>query len=319
MNNMFQKTWHVFIMTCDCIVFYIYWFYRDMKYGMLNRGKEDLLNRLLVAGHIIEKGITMPNRKYGFGKDVIQLVVSFCYRCIKQYGVDYDELQYAIDDLREYKKIHEDNGVDLPEYIVKDIDALLIHQQSSIETCREYTKEEFFKPCIDFKNLACNRHTSRYYNGEAVPNDTIIKAVDLAKTAPSACNRQSVGIKVVSGEKKDQVVALQNGNRGFGEKIGQMIIITAEQIAWDYNFRTSAYLDGGIFVMNLLYALHYYGVCACTLNAHLSICKQKKLRKIANIKDSEIIVAFIAIGMPTDKMMIAKSTRKQTKNILEFV
>lgn len=95
--------------------------------------------------------------------------------------------------------------------------------------------------------------------------------------------------------------------------------MTTNQIAWDYKFRTSGYVDGGIFTMQLLNSLHYYGVCACTLNAHLTISQQKEVRKLANMQDSEMFVVFIAIGMPTDKMMIAKSRRLSTDNIVEFV
>lgn len=123
----------------------------------------------------------------------------------------------------------------------------------------------------------------------------------------------------VSDEKKDEVIGLQNGNRGFGEDIGQMLVVTSNQIDWDADFRTSAYLDGGIFTMNLLYALHYYHICACTLNAHLSIKKQKKLREITGMKPAEIPVCFIGIGMPTEKMRIAKSRRLSIEQVLHFV
>ena len=71
--------------------------------------------------------------------------------------------------------------------------------------------------------------------------------------------------------------------------------------------------------MNLLYALHYYHICACTLNAHLSIKKQKQLRKIVGMKPAEIPICFIGIGMPTEKMRIAKSRRLSLGQVLDFV
>lgn len=94
------------------------WFVRDVKYGMLTHNRDDLENRLLVGGHIIEKGITMPNRRYGFGLGVVQLVESMCNKYIDKYGTDNEQLQFAIDDLREYLQIHKTSGHDLPKEVV---------------------------------------------------------------------------------------------------------------------------------------------------------------------------------------------------------
>lgn len=319
MNNLLSKIWNIIIRCSNFFNTYTYWALRDIRYGMICRDKDDLLNRLLVAGHIIEKGITMPERRLGFGQGVIRLVISFCDRCIQKYGIDFDQLQLALDDLDEYLKVHKKQNVSLPQDIENNIERLVKYKKNQGIECKEYSKEEFFRKTDNFLDFAESRHTSRWYNGETVPNDLLKKAVRLAMTAPSACNRQSVRVKIVGGVNKDKLVELQNGNRGFGNTIGQMIVITSNQKAWDYNFRTSAYLDGGIFVMNLLYALHYYKICACTLNAHLTIKKQKKVRQIVNADKSELIIAFIAVGMPTDKMMIAKSTRLSIDNILSFV
>lgn len=304
-----------FLMIINALISHIYWYYRDVRYSILNRGKEDLLNRLLVAGHVVEKGITMPNRRYGFGKDVIRLLIMFCNKCIKQYGTEYNQLQLALDDLYEYRRIHIENNYELPSDILFGIENLMCYKITENISCKEYTIKEFFSECNDFKDFAYSRHTSRYFSG-GVDKDIIFKAVELAKTAPSACNRQSIRVKVVSGNKKEELLNLQNGNRGFGDTIGQILLITSNQADWDYNFRTSAYLDGGIFTMNLLYALHYYKVCACTLNAHFSIKKQKKLRQITGLEKSEIPICLIAIGMPQANMMIAKSSRLDTENII---
>lgn len=317
-----NKTINVLKTFFDTFYNHCVWFMRDVKYGMLTRNRDDLENRLLVGGHIIEKGITMPNRRYGFGLGVVQLVESMCNKYIDKYGTDNEQLQFAIDDLREYLQIHRTGGHDLPREVVAGLEHTINRGGKNgvgKVDCEELTEQEFFKPTCDFKEFAQSRHTCRWYTGESVDKALIEKAVDLARTSPSACNRQSIKVYAVSGDKKLQVVGLQNGNRGFGEGIGQMLIVTSNQTDWDANFRTSAYLDGGIFTMNLLYALHYYHVCACTLNAHLSIKKQKQLRKIVGMKPAEIPICFIGIGMPTEKMRIAKSRRLSLGQVLDFV
>lgn len=316
-----KKIVNAISMLFNTIYSHAVWFVRDLKYGMFCRNKADLENRLLVGGHIIEKGITMPNRRYGFGIGVVRMMLSLCHRFIDRYGTDNEQLQFAIDDLREYLDIHRTAGYELPTDIVKDIIEIqkLGGQNCKSADCLDLEESDFFKETRDFKEFAYSRHTSRWFNGEPVENDLIAKAVDLARTAPSACNRQSIKVYVVSGEKKEKVIGLQNGNRGFGDNIGQMLIISSNQIDWDEEFRTSAYLDGGIFTMNLLYALHYFKICACTLNAHLNIGKQAKLRKIVGMDKAEIPVCFIAIGKPMKRMRIAKSRRLSLSKVLKFV
>lgn len=316
-----KKIVNAISMLFNTIYSHAIWFVRDLKYGMFCRNKVDLENRLLVGGHIIEKGITMPNRRYGFGLGVVRMMLSLCNKYIDRYGTDSEQLLYAVDDLREYLDIHQTAKYELPADIVKNIVEIqkLGGQDFKPVNCLDVKKSDFFKETSDFKDFAYSRHTSRWFNGEPVENDLITKAIDLARTAPSACNRQSIKVYVVAGEKKEQVIGLQNGNRGFGDNIGQMLIITSNQIDWDEEFRTSAYLDGGIFTMNLLYALHYFKICACTLNAHLNIRKQAKLRKIVGMDKAEIPVCFIAIGKPKERMRIAKSRRLSLSNILKFV
>ena len=298
---------------------HVYWFIYDIRYSLLCRDKDDLLNRLLVAGHIIEKGISMPNRRYGFGYSTIRLVIDFANKCIDKYGVSNNQLQYAIDDLEEYYKIHKEANYKLPDDITKNIEALLKHKKVESVNCISISKTDFFCDYKDFKDFAHSRHTSRWFSGDIVSNEVILEAIELAQTAPSACNRQSIRVKVLSGEVKNAVVSLQNGNRGFGDNISHLILLTSNRNSWDENFRTSAYLDGGIFTMNLLYALHYYKICACTLNAHLSPNAINKLRKITGINKSEVPIVFIAIGTPTEEMVIAKSRRIATKDIVTFI
>ncbi len=111
---------------------------------------------------------------------------------------------------------------------------------------------------------------------------------------------------------------IQNGSRGFGKSANKILIVTSEQTAWDGYFTKAAYLDAGIFTMNLLYALHYYEIAACTLNMYLLRKDMKKIRLLTGIKESEIPCVMIAIGYPDDSFSIAKSHRLSTEQTLFF-
>ena len=87
---------------------------------------------------------------------------------------------------------------------------------------------------------------------------------------------------------------------------------------WNFQFRTSAFLDGGIFTQNLLYALHYHKIAACTMNAELSPKSIEKLRCLIGFKQTEIPIVFIAIGIPPATFKYAGSQRINLEKIYEF-
>jgi nitroreductase len=65
--------------------------------------------------------------------------------------------------------------------------------------------------------------------------------------------------------------------------------------------------------MNLLYAIHYQKIAACILNCSNNIEKDKSLRKLCNIKNSEFFIAMIAFGIPPENFKIAGSKRYDLK------
>lgn len=318
MNSPFRRIANSIMYLTDAISNECFWFLRSIKYSMFYRGEEYLSNRLLVIGHGLEKGITMPNRRYGFGYGVVRLLISLCNEFITKYGYESQHLQIALNDLHEYLYIHESADYGLPSDISEGIRGLMSYKKRTETFCREISKDQFFYH-TDFASFAYSRHTSRWYSDEDISKETIREVVALANTAPSACNRQSVRVKCICGRKVKDILELQNGNRGFGDKINKLLIVTFKQPSWEYNIQSGGYLDAGIYTMNLLYALHYYHLCACTLNAHLESSKIKRVQCLAELSPEEVPTVFIGIGRPAEKMMIAKSERLDCNTILSFV
>lgn len=299
----------------------LYWIKDDLLYSNDSRSKESQLASLMVTSHVLEKGITMPNRRLGFGYPRVREIIRQCNDCIDKYGSDYIEIQSTLDDLYEYLVIHEAGNFQLPEDINNSLKHLLKRTHFRIKSISSVVnKEEYFKSVKTFEEWAYQRHSIRNYAIENVDIELINKAIHLAQTAPSACNRQSVRVKVVSDKKKIKaVLELQNGNRGFGHLADKLLLITSEHGAWSYKTRTSAYLDAGIYTMNLLYALHYYKLCTCTLNCHLSINKMRKLRAILGISQSELPIVFISVGHAPEQFMVTKSQRLNLEHIITII
>jgi len=299
---------------------YAYWFWKDISYNNGFKNEKSDLAHLLVAGHVLEKGITMPERRMGFGYERVRSLIQSCLKAIGDYSNNHIEIQCTLKDLEQYLQIHQKANYQLPNDITTGIENLLQYKTIDTQPCYETTKEEYFKKTNDFFDFAHQRHSVRWYSEESIDKETLMKAIELAQTAPSACNRQSSRVYIVeTEEKKEKILQLQNGNRGFGYLADIILLITSDMKCWNYQHRTSAYLDAGLFTMNLLYALHYYHICACTLNAHLSVIKRSKLREVVGYSKSEIPIVFISIGNPSSHFSITGSQRINTNQIFSFI
>ena len=283
--------------------------------------KQTSLAGLLVTSHVLEKGITMPERRLGFGFERVRAIIRRCNSIIRQWGADYVEVQAALIDLKQYLDIHREANYELPDEIRKGIEKLVTKIAIEDENCFAITKEEYFKPTTDFFEFAYSRHSVRWFASTPVDDDKLLNAIKLAQTAPSACNRQATHVKIISSpEAKKLCCSLQNGNRGFGHKADKWLLVTTDLHDWSQSTALSmGYIDAGIFTMNLLYSLHHYGLVACTLNAHLDIDNYKKLQKGLNLRESEIPVVFIVVGNPTDSFMIPKSRRLHVEDIIQRI
>ena len=269
------------------------------------------LSTLLIKSHVLEKIITMPDRQLGRGQQRVMEVLQHTQEMVKMYGSESLPVQAAIADLKQYLDIHRKGGFKLPQDIEKGIESLIPLLTNNDDNCYSITSEEQFREAKDFADFAHLRHSVRQFSNKPVDKDLLLKAIELALSAPSACNRQATRVKIIINTEKRQEIArhIHNGSQGFGENIPVWLLITSEQGAWSYLDADQCFIDAGIFTMNLLYSLQYYGLAACSLNAKMDDKKQKQLRLLLGYPESEIPVLFVGVGLPEKEYMVAKSRR----------
>ena len=170
------------------------------------------------------------------------------------------------------------------------------------------------------KNFLLVARSLRHYSNDKVDIDRVIDAIRIAQNAPSACNRQATRVKIIqSKEAKEYVLSIQNGTRGFGHLADKILLVSTDMSNWAPVDRNSAFLDAGIFTMNLLYALHYKHIAACPLNADMGSKLVKEIHKRLNIPMSEIPVCFITIGNASKEFLVANSQRIDIENVYSIV
>ena len=288
-----------------------------------NRLKHDAI--IIRLYHGIEKAFSLPQPRLGFGKNGVLLLieeVSYYYSHYKYNSL----LRIALDSLVEYRDFHIDcseaeikeinKSIDkilhkIPEYNIKDI---------KIGGAKKIYKSDIYKNVknLNFKNFCECRYSIRDFAEGHISDEIIIKAIEISQKTPSACNRQAWKARVFRGDKKNMILGYQNGNRGFKESIDTVLLITGLTTSFSDGERNQVFIDGGLFSMSLIYALHSMGVGVCALNTAFKSPQEKQIRKAINLNIEEVPIMMLAIGQLKETFIVANSPRKSLSEILVF-
>ncbi|HQA75252.1 nitroreductase family protein [Flavobacterium sp.] len=273
---------------------------------------------IVLLYHVIEKGLTMPNMKLGFGKEKLIQLIDECNSYHLKYDISNTQFIHALGVIQEYKYVHSQNNFELEAGLDLKIDSLLNKTSTipQVEQISENKNNYFSQIYSSFDLFSQSRKSIRSFEG-TVEMAKIYEAIALAQNTPSTCNRQPVRVHVVENKEKiQQVLEIQKGNRGFGHLVDKAIVVTADlSIYQSAEERYTSYVDGGMHAMNLLYALHYHKIAACPLNWSKSPEEDLKLRATIKIPDSEVIILVIACGSVPEDFKIAASVRNNYKDI----
>ena len=285
--------------------------------GALHLDRRAAARAEIVMGyHVIEKGLTMPRRRLGFGKGAVVHLANLVTSFEARFGADDPQVVHAVGVLRTYRELHRDSPEAMPR-----LDAFLA-EHPSVPAAREprMKRADFFAAKdAPFPQFAASRHVCRHFAG-SVPRETVEAAVALALTAPSACNRQHVRVHVIDDKAvRDRLFEVQGGTRGFGADADKALVVTADlsSVRWGWE-RHDCYVNGGIFAMNLCYALHYHGVAHCILHWSVSPEADRAAHELAGIPANEAIVLVLACGMPPEEFDVAASPRLSSGEIMTW-
>lgn len=281
---------------------------------------DSLLKRIMLQYHVIEKGLTMPARRIGFGQETLYNLILSIKKYIQLFGNNNEQVSVAIGVVKEYMDLHKSVGFSLPQYLLEEA-MLLLNNEDYLDIHQiNINREDYFSQINSpFDKFSYSRHSLRNYVGE-VPMEDLLKAIDLAQNAPSACNRQASRIRIIKDKSLiEKVFEVQRGNRGFGHLADKLLLVTTDMRFWDILTCFGGYVDGGIYTMNLLYALHFYKIGSCPLNACFNPEEESKIRKMLKIPNYENLVVFIAVGKVPDSFMLANSQRYKSATITSIL
>lgn len=285
--------------------------------------KQKLQYALLKENHVIEKGMSLRSPKKGFGKERVLKLLNDLIEYYHLYKDD-DFIKYPLATIKTYIRYSKGNKVAVDE-IENKFDRLrklsnLVESDFKIDAgVKEVTKDEILqKSKIDFENLVKTRHSIRYLSPEPPEIDLINAALAIAQRTPSACNRQAWFTYIFNPQQTFEVLSWQGGARGFEKDIPMAILVTANLNAFLSHEPHQAYVDGGMYAMSLIYALHAQGLGTVPLSTAFKVDKIKKLHKKFGIPQNEVPIVIVGVGQLLNKFNVAISIRKPIEETTNY-
>lgn len=280
-------------------------------------------SRIILQYHSLEKGFLHENFRFRFGESrIIELLKLLKYNDVVENHRN-SQIAAAYLAMCKYYEKHQENGIDISDYYQK-YDYEFFKKLSTLKKkiVKSHTCFDFFNESdSNFFIFSKSRMSTRSFTGEKVPFEMIDKVIEIAKTAPSVCNRQPTKVYYVENkEKVDKIFEIQQGLKGYSKEITQLLVLVSDRnYFYSVGERNQLYIDGGIFLMNLLYALHYYKIGACPAHWGFNNKQDKKIQKELNLNDSEKVICLIPIGIPKDEFKTTLSLRRDNEEILKLI
>ena len=308
-------------------------YFKDFKlfYIHSNAFKIDSLEKIeatiILDYHSIEKGLLFKNMKPGFAEYRIKNLHQNLSKDVVNSNINLSQINVAFQIMCEYYELHQKINFDISDYFTLEQyefykDSLKQSYSNIFKGAIEYQKEDFYQYNLqNFEIFSPSRKSIRNFTGEIIDISIIKKAVKLSLNAPSVCIRQSSKVYLLDKKQLiDEVLAIQGGMSGFTKNIHQLLILTTNRnYFYSIGERNQMFIDGGLFLMNLLYSLHYYKIANCPANWGKTIKEEKMLQQYIKIPESEKIICMIPIGVAEDSFRVPLSRRREVNEIFEII
>lgn len=272
--------------------------------------------------HRIEKGLAMQPRRASFGAEYIAETMEFYLHAVSSANdgaLSSEELTWAHDVLAEYFDVVDESNRAVKE--AKERFALL----PVVESCgyKPYRASERPALAVSYDNLvslAQRRRSVRWFDSRPVERELIDKALDVARMAPTACNRLPYEFLVFdSPEDVATVGAVPAGASGYYHQIPTLIVVKGDLSAYfSARDRHAIYVDASLAAMSFLFAAETLGLGASVINWPDFEPLEAKLQRVLGLKPYERIVMLMAVGYADADGVIPFSQKKHLDVLRRF-
>jgi nitroreductase len=285
--------------------------------------QEKIQGKISFYYHAIEKGLINNPLRYKFGVEKLQRLLKYLKLWEERgYSSTHSQFRSPFGVIRAYIDLHEKNGISLDDVFSAADFAFISKYESREGGVHHFTSENYFTNAeAPFDSFSNSRHSVRHFTNGIVPRETIRHVVSLARNAPSVCNRQGFRVRQVIGKEKiDAALAIQAGLNATASTVHNLFIITVDRSAFVASSEWyQTFIDGGIFLQNVLYALHFHKLGAVPLNWSKHYFEDKKMQKLLGLNPAEKIICLIAFGYLIPEFKVPYSSRRNVDEILKEI
>lgn len=279
------------------------------------------LAQLIRACHGLEKAFSLPSVKEKFGCKNAGVLIDEIGSFVNNHGFD-EYVFVAMSVLKEYFHHHEN----MDSNSLKELRCRYEKLKKKVlvaDSQREGLGGMILLPNQDvfdeaaFTKFFESRYSVRNFQEKAVNLDIVQEVIKTSLKTPSACNRQSWSVHLYQGKKKaSEILSYQYGNRGFGEHVQNVMLVTGHLSSFSSKERNQVYIDGGLVCMSIMLAMHSHNLSTCPLNTAYHWYEESRLRKGISLDDDEVPIMMIAFGYAAKDTKCAISHRRSVEEVL---
>lgn len=272
-----------------------------------------LENYIRISVHGIEKGFSYRTPKPAFGKEKILNLLNMLnvYSTLARHKEDFisdslSTIKYYLNEFKDNKDVKEIEQA--YNNLASKVSDSIVAKPATLQI--DKSEVDSILSSIDYESFIASRHSYRFYAHTPVNQELLRKALRISEHTPTACNRQAQKVYVFTGEEKDKLLNI-GPSRGFVSEIDTAILITVDMRAYFGDEFYQCYVDGGLYAMNLINAIHSTGLGCIPLTAGMfAVNQRKELCERFNIPLNEAPIITIGIGNREESAQVNASYRK---------
>ncbi|MFC6722993.1 nitroreductase family protein [Halobium palmae] len=273
--------------------------------------------------HMIEKGLSTPNRRDVFAEGFIQDLVPDVITAWEKSDdpLADDRLLWSIDVIDTY--FHVAGETEIINKFRKEFREFLEDIEYTPENRTPRRRKEVEQNPVSYEELCSlsnQRSSTRWFQDKEVPRGELDKAIQIAAKAPSACNKQSFEFRIYDDETVlDDLFDLRVGLNSFKDTIPCYVVVVGKYRAYeDDREKNSVHIDASLAAMSFQYALETLGLAACMVNWPAILSDHHKISEILGLDADEMIITTMAVGYPDPDSMIPYSSKKDLSSLRSY-
>lgn len=282
--------------------------------------------------HRLEKGLVMRPRQPVFAEDYIGETVAALLTAEQSGTLDPGEHKWARDVLTEYFTAVSDTPCIARargRFMRRPTSGgtiAAVHadtEAAAATTWSPLAREHGVRSGVDFEAffaLCRQRRSVRWFRPEPVPRELVLKAVQAAAQAPSACNRQPFLFRYFErGEDARRIAGIAMGTAGYADNIPALVVVLADLSSFPHERdRHVACIDASLAAMQFMLALETLGLASCPINWPDVEALERRMERELGLSRHLRPVMLIALGYADPQGGVPFSAKKPAESLLRL-